>query len=115
MLEDIDNYNMLYAITEICTTSSSVGWVRHPTQGFQNATMIRTAEPKNICTFDVTFIPLSGVFGGACEKYIPLSVMEGLEIWMQLDNIANILKYQFVPYPHMDGCGALKMRILIHH
>ena len=25
--------------------------------------------------------------------------MEGPEIWMQLDNVTNVLKYQSVPYP----------------
>ena len=58
MLEDIDNYNTLYAITEIYTSDPEAhkqrglfsmggntynvefgGWVRHSTQGFQNATI----------------------------------------------------------------------------
>ena len=60
---------------------------------------------KNVCSFDVTFTPLSGVFGGACEKYIPLSVMEGLEVGLQLDNIANVLKYEFTPFPISDAGG----------
>ena len=79
------------------------GWVRHPTEGFQNNTMSRAGDPPYVCSFDVTFTPFSGVFGGACDKYIPLSVMEGLEVWLQLDNIANILKYKFTPYPNADG------------
>ena len=99
VIEDIDNYIMLYAITKICTAEPITrshrglftmegnsynvefgGWVCHPTEGFQNGSMVRTGEPRNICSFDVTFTPLSGVFGGACEKYIQLTVMEGLEV-----------------------------------
>ena len=114
VLEDIDNYNTLYATTEICTAEPTTcsrhglfttegnsynvkfgGWARHPTEGFQNGTMIRTGEPANMCFVDVTFTPLSGVFSGACKKYIHLSVMEGLEVWLHLDNIANVLKYEF--------------------
>jgi len=81
------------------------GWVKHPTEGFQNGTMVRTGDTKNVCSFDVTFTPLSGVFGGACEKYIPLSAMEGLEVCLQLDNIANVLKYEFTPYPNAYAGG----------
>ena len=37
------------------------------------------------------------MFGGACEKYIPLSVMEGMEIHLQLENIQSAIMYQWVP------------------
>jgi hypothetical protein len=53
-------------------------------------------------TFDLTFTPFSGVFGGACEKYIPLSVMEGMEIHLQLENVQNCIQYQFFP-PESSG------------
>ena len=33
------------------------------------------------------------------QKYIPLYVIDCLEIWMQLDNVANILKSQLAPNP----------------
>ena len=36
---------------------------------------------------------------GACEKYIPLSVMEGLEMWFQFENVMQALKYQFTRWP----------------
>ena len=58
------------------------GWVHHQTHGFQNRTMVRTDDAATVWSFGVTFTPLSGVFGGACEKYIPLSVMESLEVWL---------------------------------
>ena len=38
------------------------------------------------------------MFGGACEKYIPLSVMEGMEIWLCLGNPQNVIKYQFIGF-----------------
>ena len=94
MLEDINNYNMLYAITEICTAEPTT----HQQCGFQNGMMIRTGDDANVCSFDVTFTPLLGVFSSSCEKIILLSAMEGLEIWLQLDTVCNILKYQFVPF-----------------
>ena len=52
-------------------------WVRHPCEGFQTGT---TPSSMNVNTvsFDITFTALSGVFGGAYEKYIPLSVIKGL-------------------------------------
>ena len=79
------------------------GWVHHRTEGFQNRTMIRMDNPANVCSFDITFTHLFGVFGSMCETYIPLSVMEGLEIWLRLDNIANVLKYQFVLHPPAEA------------
>ena len=107
VLEDIDQYNMLYGITEICTGDSNTrqrrgqftlegnsllvecgGWVLHPTQGLQSSSFYSSninSSPK--VAFDITFTPLSGVFGGTCEKYIPLSVLEGLEVWLQLENV----------------------------
>lgn len=125
VLEDIDQYNMLYAITEICTGDVSTrqrrgqftlegnsllvecgGWVLHPTQGLQSGSFYSnniTSSQK--VSFDITFTPLSGVFGGTCEKYIPLSVLEGLEVWLQLENVKNCLKYQFLPFPTMGKGG----------
>ena len=31
--------------------------------------------------------------------------MEGLEVWLQLDNIANVSKYEFTPFPITDAGG----------
>ena len=127
ILEDIDQYNMLYAVTEICTGEPITrqkrgqfnlegqkylvecgGWIVHPTEGLQNGSFYSTniTNPQ-VVSFDITFTPLSGVFGGACEKYIPLSVLEGLEIWIQLENINNVLKYQFLPFPDQAGLGVV--------
>ena len=39
------------------------------------------------------------------KKYIPLSVLEGLEVWIQLENVKNCLKYQFFPYPALAALG----------
>ena len=132
VLEDIDQYNMVYAVTELCTNDPTVrqsrgafhmessmgdtdadaterwsflsgpdagGWIKHPKYGYQNGLTTPTIGTQQVVTFDVTFTPLSAVFGGACEKYVPLSVMEGLEIHLQLENIRNCIKYQFTPYP----------------
>ena len=113
VLEDIDQYNMLYAITENCTgypvtrqkrgqitlEDNSLlvecgGWILHPTQGLQNSSFFSTnISSGTTVSFDITFTPLSGVCGGTCKKYIPLSVLEGLEIWIQLENMKNVLKY----------------------
>ena len=43
------------------------------------------------------------VFEGLCEKYIPFSVMKCFEIGLQLENVSTILKYQFVPFPAVEG------------
>jgi hypothetical protein len=67
------------------------GWIRHPQYGLQNG-----CEGNSSVTFDLTFTPFSGVFGGACEKYIPLSVMEGMEIHLQLENPQSCIQYQFL-------------------
>lgn len=111
ILEDIDQYNMVYAITEICTNDSDTrlrrgtmhmegqypneslgGWIKHPTFGLQNGLSDQTKY-----TFDLTFTPFSAVFGGASEKYIPLSVMEGMEVRLQLENPQGAIKYAFLP------------------
>lgn len=124
ILEDIDNYNLVYAVTEICTNEISTrqardqfsmegndtwsdlgGWIRHPNQGFQN--VFGPADAPQVITFDVSFTPFSAVFGGACDKYIPLSVMEGMEIWLYLENPQNVIKYQFIGFPvGRDGLTA---------
>ena len=31
--------------------------------------------------------------------------MEGLEVWLQLVNIVNILKYEFTPFPNIENGG----------
>ena len=69
------------------------GWILHPTQGLQNASFYSNniASDRTV-SLNITFTPLSGVFGGTCEKYIPLSVLEGLEVWIQLENVRNCLK-----------------------
>ena len=43
------------------------------------------------------------MFGGASKKNIPMSVMEGMQIEIQLDNCANVVKYQFEAYPPAGG------------
>jgi hypothetical protein len=137
VLEDIDQYNMVYAITEICTNDSMVrdrrgmfhmesaasnngtglantdtgGWIRHWKHGFHNGYSVpsefatTTGAVAQTVSFDVTFTPLSAVFGGACDKYLPLSVMEGIEIHLQLETPANCIKYQFVPFSSANASG----------
>ena len=61
----------------------------------------------NDAGFNTYSCELSAVFGGACEKYIPMSVMEGMQIELQLDNCANIVKYQFEAFPATGGYNAL--------
>ena len=82
MLEDIDQYNLVYAVTEICTNNEQNrknrdqfhmegnttfpdlgGWIRHHTEGPQNG--MNGAET---ISFNLTFTPFSAVFGGACES-----------------------------------------------
>ena len=122
LLEDIDQYNCLYAITEICTGDPVVrqgqatfslegnsawpdlgGWIKHPTEGLQNGSVKTNNVGSNVYSCELSFNLLSGVFGGASEKYIPMSVMEGMQIEIQLDNCANVVKYQFVPFPATGG------------
>ena len=80
-----------------------------PTQRLLNNTLqfANSVDPVNqqneLYTFGITFTPLTGVFGGACEKYIPLFVIEGLEICIQLDNIKDVPKCQFVPWPRQGA------------
>ena len=118
VLEDIDHYNALYAVTELCTgnehvrkyrghfhmegneSAESIGaFIRHPVYAplqYQMRYQQRVGGTigKKIA-FDVMFTPLSAVFGGGSEKYIPLSVMEGMEICLQLEDFANAIKYTF--------------------
>jgi hypothetical protein len=116
VLEDIDQYNMLYGVTEICTgeketrdhrgsfhfegnetTPDAGGWIVHPSQGFKNGQKRSTASAAWTVSFTLIFTPLSAIFGGASEKYLPLSVMEGMEIHLQLENLQNCISYVFVP------------------
>ena len=116
VLEDIDQYNLVYAVTEICTGDPATrsgrdlftmegnstwndlgGWIRHPNRGFLNG--VKPDGNAQTVRFDVTFTSFSAVFGGACEKYIPLSVMEGMEIHLQLENVHSAIMYQWIPWP----------------
>lgn len=128
ILEDIDNYNSLYAVTELCTGNAEIrnkrgrfhhegnpyepsmgGFIKHPEharsnaqnqfdtynagwQGPANAFQLQSITPGKI-TFDMVFTPTSAVFGSSCDKYIPLSVMEGMEVSLQLEDITNALAY----------------------
>ena len=79
------------------------GWIKHPINGFQNGRV--TAGGIQTITFDVTFTSFSAVFGGASEKYIPLSVMEGMEVHLQLENVQNAIKYQYLNFPNDTVVG----------
>jgi len=117
VLEDIDQYNMLYAVTELCTAEKETrdhrgafhmegndesadvgGWILHPTQGLQNEFTRDSVDDTWDVSFTLIFTPISAIFGGASEKYLPLSVMEGLELHLQLENIQNAVSYVFNPY-----------------
>ena len=116
ILEDIDNYNLVYAVTEICMNKTSTrrardqfcmqgndtladfgGWIRHPTEGFQN--VYSSDGIAQVIALDGSFTPFSAVFAGACEFFLPLSVMEGMEIWLYLENPQSVVKYQFIGFP----------------
>ena len=116
---------MVYAITEICTSKPETrwkrssfylegntdnddlgGWINHPLYGFQQTDVATDSSGTKTIAFDLTFTPFSAVFGGGCEKYLPLSVMEGLEIHLQLENAPQCIQYAFVPYPVFDGSAA---------
>jgi len=125
LLEDIDQYNCLYAITEICTADPTSrqhrstfnlegnntwadlgGWIKHPTDGLLNGSVKTHGNAVNTYSCELSFNLLSAVFGGACDKYIPMSVMEGMQIELQLDNCANVVKYQFEAFPGVGGYSA---------
>jgi hypothetical protein len=134
ILEDIDNYNSLYAVTELCTANTEIrnnrggfhhegnpmdpalgGFIKHPAaayiaqnqfdtyaantwQGPATAFQLSSVTPGKI-TFDMVFTPTSAVFGSSCDKYIPLSVMEGMEVSLQLEDITNALLYHLLIPP----------------
>ena len=49
------------------------------------------------------------MFGGTFKKYILLLVLEGLEVWIQLQNVKNCLTYQFLPFPSTKASGRYTM------
>ena len=83
------------------------GWIKHPKDGLQNGNTKVNANAVNTYSCELSFNLLSAVFGGACEKYIPMSVMEGMQIELQLDNCANVVKYQFEAFPDTGGYNPL--------
>ena len=57
------------------------GWVvKHPTEGIHNGSMKPNAVAANVFSCELSFNFLSAVLGGASEKYIPMSIMEGMQI-----------------------------------
>jgi len=109
-LEDIDHYNCLYAITELCTSEPEVRKTRgrfsmecfqptdceHGTEVWPDqlakANSNGVLQPR---TYEVCFNLISGVFGGTCEKYWPLKAINGLRINIQLENMDEAFNYRF--------------------
>jgi hypothetical protein len=120
LLESIDHYNALYAVTELCTGESDVRRQRgmfqlefyeheQPFLGsdiwpdpFANMVQLTDVQgdiaPR---TYEVCFNTLSGVFGGNCEKYWPLRAINGLRIELTLENIGDAFTYRFLPMNEM--------------
>jgi hypothetical protein len=114
-LESIDNYNCLYAVTELCTALPEVrqGRGRFTFECLTESNYERGSElwpcNKNFYqtidtnanqprTYELTFNLISGVFGGTAEKYWPLKTINGLVIELQLENPVDCLCYKFTPY-----------------
>ena len=81
-----------------------VGWVHHQCNSFQNGSLLRSSHDPKVCSFNVICTPLCGVFGGACEKYIILSVTEGLEI---LASTGQCSKHVEISVCTFSMCGRL--------
>ena len=113
LLESIDHYNCLYAVTELCTSEPDVrksrgrftmecldawnyeiGSCVWPEQFPTILSADRQNQPRVI---NVAFNLVSGVFGGSCEKYWPMKAINGLVIELQLQNPQECLGYRFVP------------------
>ena len=120
LLESIDHYNALYAITELCTGEPDVrkgrgrftmecmtindydrGSAVWPEPNPQTVTLgeVWQNQPR---VLEVTFNLISGVFGGTCEKYWPLKAINGLVIELQLENVTEALSYRFIPIQNED-------------
>jgi hypothetical protein len=118
LLEAIDHYNCLYAITELCTSEPETRMSRGrftmeclqpsnyasgtdvwPDQHFQTLSTVQSGGQQNEAprTYEICFNLISGVFGGTCEKYWPLKAINGLRIQMQLENPQDAFVYRFLP------------------
>ena len=118
LLEAIDHYNCLYAITELCTSEPETrksrgrftleclqpeehasGCDLWPDQQFQTLATKQSSNQQDAAPrlYEVCFNLISGVFGGTCEKYWPLKAINGLRILMQLENPSDAFVYRFLP------------------
>lgn len=118
LLEAIDHYNCLYAITELCTSEPETRKARGrftmeclqpddcargtdvwPDQQFQTLSNMQSANQQDAAPrlYEVCFNLISGVFGGTCEKYWPLKAINGLRILIQLENPTDAFVYRFIP------------------
>ena len=109
LLEDIQNYHLLYAITELCTANPIQRQSRgsfykecrggtDPTNGgglygasTADAPILTTAT--TLLNFSLTFN--SAIFGGGATKYYPLSAMNGFRIVLTLNNFNNAFACTF--------------------
>lgn len=114
-IESIDHYNCLYAITELCT---SIPEVRRTRGRFTMECLTGTDYDRGTAiwphrkakldangnaqpiTFEITFSLISGVFGGACEKYWPLKAINGLIIELQLEYPVEAFNVHLKPTSH---------------
>ena len=118
LLEAIDHYNCLYAITELCTSEPetrksrgrftmeclqekdyATGSAIWPDQQYQTLTSLQSSSQQAHAprAYEVCFNLISGVFGGTCEKYWPLKAINGLRVLIQLENPTDAFTYRFVP------------------
>ena len=110
LLESIDHYNCLYAVTELCTGVPEVRRTRGrftfeclTKEDYEwgtelwPPTLYQTIEGLTLQarTYELSFNLFSGVFGGTCEKYWPLKPINGLVIELQLENPVDCLRYKY--------------------
>jgi len=114
LVESLNDYDLIYAITEICQDDQTSRQTRGSFQGekcySENHAMgaflyppsnrnelVVTGKDKAYRDFELTFSTVSAVVGGPARKAWPMSSFNGLRIELTLNDAAGCLTYTSFP------------------
>lgn len=114
LVESLNDYNLIYAITEICQDDQNSRQTRGSFQGEKcysenhamgaflyppanRSELVVTGKDKAYRDFELTFSTVSAVVGGPARKAWPMSSFNGLRIELTLEDPAGCLTYTSFP------------------
>lgn len=117
LIESLENYNLLYAITEIChddpdsrqnrgsfnlencaSDINTMGAFLWPPEFLKQYTVNPNASNMVYRDFEITFNTVSSIVGSNSSKVLPLSAINGVRIEITLEDPSGCLSYTSFPH-----------------